>query len=155
AKVVLDLKTDVDSVRIDSQPLEKSAWGAPIVLDPGPHAFEFSAAGKKTETRSIVVQPGPSSQTVTVGPFGDEGRPAQPPAPTPVKQGGDGGGTRTVGFVVGGAGVVAVAVGAAFGLMAVSNKNDADASCQGRFACPRQGYDANNAAHTDATISTV
>jgi hypothetical protein len=64
-------------------------------------------------------------------------------------------GKRTAGYVVLGVGAAGVAIGAVFGLLALSKKSDADASCQGRFDCPRDGYDANNSAHTDATISTI
>ena len=160
SKVTLDLgATKLDAVRVDGKALDPSEWSAPIILEPGTHTLEVSAVGKKSETRSLVVGEGSSSQTVKIGPLVDDtpATPQAPPARPPPTEAppAPSAGKRTAGYVVLGVGAAGVAVGAVFGLLALSKKSDADASCQGRVDCPRDGYDANNAAHTDATISTI
>jgi hypothetical protein len=126
---------------------------APIVLDPGSHTIELVAAGRQTQTRSLVLREGQGTEKLKVGPVLGDAPPPRGLSPDPPTS--DDRGRRTLGFVVGGVGLAAVAAGATFGLLALSKKSDADASCQGRYDCPRDGYDANNAAHTDAAVSTI
>jgi serine/threonine-protein kinase len=59
-----------------------------------------------------------------------------------------------VGWVAGGVGVVGVGLGSFFGLRAISDKNDGNAHCSGKF-CDSQGLSDENTAHTYATLSTV
>jgi hypothetical protein len=155
SQVTLDWgSANADSVKVDGRLVDPSAARAALPLDPGSHSFEFLAPGKKPQTVAVTLAAGPSSQTGPVPTLADASservdKSSGPPPPSSTNTG------RTIGFAVGGAGIVALAVGAGFGVAAASKKSDADASCQGRYGCPREGYDANNAAHTDATISTI
>jgi hypothetical protein len=57
--------------------------------------------------------------------------------------------------VVGGAGVVALGVGAVFGLMAKSAYDDAESECPSHSGCSPSALDARDKADTRATISNV
>jgi hypothetical protein len=63
--------------------------------------------------------------------------------------------TRVLGFVVGGAGVVALGVGTVFGLQTLSEKGDASNHCNTSAVCDPTGYQSGQDAHRSATISTV
>ncbi|HET7541760.1 MAG TPA: hypothetical protein VFK05_17920 [Polyangiaceae bacterium] len=58
-------------------------------------------------------------------------------------------------WIVGGAGVVALGVGTVFGLKAISNADDSRADCPNGVCNSEQGQKDADAAHTQATISTV
>ncbi len=71
---------------------------------------------------------------------------------------------RTVGFVLGGVGIVGVGVGTYFGVVALGNKKDVDAHCGAAASealtstaipCDAQGFKAQKDAHTNGTISTI
>lgn len=61
---------------------------------------------------------------------------------------------RTLGFVLGGVGVVGVGVGSYFGVTAISKKNSGNAHCTGKL-CDSQGLSLESDAHTDGAVSTV
>jgi hypothetical protein len=61
---------------------------------------------------------------------------------------------RTVGFVLGGVGIVGLGVGTAFGIAAIGSKNTVSSHCTGKF-CDAQGLSADSSAHSQATLSTV
>jgi hypothetical protein len=58
------------------------------------------------------------------------------------------------GWIVGGVGVVALGVGAGFGMRAISLKSDADGQCPNHLCTP-QGTSSISDAKTAATISTI
>ena len=63
---------------------------------------------------------------------------------------------RTLGFVAGGVGVAGLAVGAIFGLQAMSARKDAEPDCSSDLArCNQKGLDAVDDAKGKALISTV
>ena len=77
-----------------------------------------------------------------------------PPVQSPPAEGAST--TRTVGVVVGGVGVAAVAVGAVFGLMTFSAKSDGDEHCPGDHTlCDDIGLDHHDRARSYATVSTI
>ena len=90
----------------------------------------------------------------------DLGPPAQ--AVTPEK---DGSGQRTIGMIVGGAGVAGLVVGGIFGGLAIGSKSTAKSSCgpEPAFSYPTKcdinkqpdTDSANKAAKTQSTISTI
>src|SRR5262249_27026398 len=87
---------------------------------------------------------------------------AAPPAPTvgppPGERPDNTGRTqRIVGIVVAGAGVVGVAVGATFGVQAISKNDEADTFCRKDkpTLCTQRGVDLAGQADTAATLSTI
>jgi hypothetical protein len=168
--------TDV-AVTVDGQPLAAKLDGRALSTDAGLHTFRFVGPGGAVAERKVLVKEGDKSQTVAVvlGAAAVPAAPAvaapavpppatgndavlalpaapaaaPPPAPPPASSGW-GGSWRTVGWVVGAAGVVGLGVGAAFGAKAISDKSAAH--CDASGACDAGPLsDAN----TSATISTV
>jgi hypothetical protein len=140
------------SVMMDGVPLAASLDGREIDVDPGPHTFVFQRAdGSKVETKAVAVERG-KGKVVAVA-FGQAAAPTPPaaptpapgtqappppvapaPAPAPAAPEASGGSTwKTVGWVLGGAGVVGLGVGTIFGVVAI-NDNSA-AHCNAANQC--------------------
>jgi hypothetical protein len=150
-------------VRRGDQLVDRAAWGMPLPVDPGAHEIHVVARGKQ-----------PWSKTVTVGKEGDLQAVVVPAledaevavAPTPVVAplperdrvadtgAEEGNPYRTVSYVIGGVGVVALGVGTYFGLQAMSKKSDSDAYCEGN-RCKPQGESLRNDAIDAAAWSTI
>jgi hypothetical protein len=139
--------------------IPEAAWGTPVPVDPGLQSIKAQAPGKKpwenrlnlgdAETRNVNVptlETDPNTRTAK--PEGD--KPA--PAPTDSREGT--GNRRTIGYVVGGAGVVLLAVGGYFGLRTLSKKSDSDAHCPGNV-CDAQGVSSSDDAHRAANVANV
>jgi hypothetical protein len=159
------------SVSVDGKPLAARLDGKAVSMDPGPHAFHFEAAGG-TADKQILVQEGTQNQPVIalIGapPAGTSSAAAAPLAPTsatpptpaaetPPAKSAEGSGQRTIGFVVGGAGIAGIAVGSILGLMASSAWNSAQNECGSPNKCPRPSQavsDQQNASGL-ATGSTI
>jgi hypothetical protein len=161
SKVVLKATpTDGLVIAMDGVPLNDASLGVALPFDPGPHAIEAKAPGKKVYTTNIVLAPGPSEQTVEIPALADDTPPpspvvAAPPPPQSVQPPPRSGKTqRTIGLVLGGVGVVGLGAGAFFGLRASSQAKDADAFCTGKF-CSAEGLSGHDDAHTSALISTI
>jgi hypothetical protein len=135
-------------VTIDGEALPPAALGAPRVVDPGMHLVKATAAGKiaweanvalvggdkkvvdipeltdATESPSVV-----SPTPITPAPAEAMASPAAAPAPNAtanVKDESLSGGPRTAGWIVGGAGLVALGIGAGFALRASSLDSQKD-----------------------------
>ena len=155
---------NVEDVRVDGQALGHAAWTTPLPLDPGTHVFVFGAPGKKAETRTIVLAAGPVVNRVDVPMLEDvpdhardhahDHAPVAAIDREPDAPGDTGSARRTIAFVTGGAGIVALGIGTYFGLETLAKKRDVDAHCTGRF-CDAQGLAADDAAHAAATASTI
>ncbi len=161
-------------VSIDDKPLARDQWGIPFAVDPGQHTVTVQAPGYKTLTVPTTVT-GTGEMRVDVSGLQKETAPPPaaaappPPAPTPAAQPAapsaeEGaaraeapaghGSSRMLAYVVGGAGIVALGVGAGFGADALSLRNQADAHCPGRL-CDGSGLSSISSAKTAATISTI
>ena len=134
-------------VKRDGVVLGEAAWGTPVPVDPGAHVVEASAPGKTTWTTTVEVRSAPSTTVVV-----------------PVLEGARGDATgsskpfftqSTIGLGIAGIGVVAVAVGAVFGLSAISTNDSAKSHCRNGNLCDRTGLDDLDAARGKATLSTV
>ncbi|AUX19898.1 hypothetical protein SOCEGT47_003520 [Sorangium cellulosum] len=149
-------------VRVDSLEIPAAALGTPIPIDPGTHEVEATAPGYSVWSTKAQVGDSADLKTIVVPkllpvPASDA---AAPPPPAPRQAdgaaGGGGSGLRTAGFVIGGAGVAAVGLGAVFGILAAgqaSGAEDDPALCPDR-RCSPLGRDEINAAKTKATVST-
>ena len=126
-------------------------------VDPGDHEIECAAPNKKRWSKRVHVE-AREEQAVAI-PLLEDATPvpgglSQPPPPQAERAPSGLGTRKTLALVAGGVGVVSMGVGAAFGLSALSNRNRANETC-GERGCDPQGLDANNSAHTSATLSTV
>jgi hypothetical protein len=165
------------AVEVDGTALGSSDWGRPVPVDPGHHEIAAHVGGRKPWTAMVVVGPERDAQTVRIGALaGDTPAPpssvaldAPPPAATappptspatdaaPAPDSAPAGGAwkRPTGWIVGGAGVVAIGVGSYFGVSAISKSNDAKSQCSPSLCTSSSAVSENNDARTAATISDV
>ncbi len=117
-----------------------------------------AATETKDPTPAKPTAPPPSDEAALLreGPSGTE------PSPPPKKSSGSTG--RTVGFVLGGVGLVGLGLGSYFGVVALGNKKEVDRHCVAAASdaltstaipCDAQGFKAQKDAHTNGTISTI
>jgi serine/threonine-protein kinase len=71
---------------------------------------------------------------------------------------------RTIGYVLGGVGLVGIGAGTYFGIVALGNKKDVDAHCaaaatesltSNAIGCDATGFQAQKDAHTNGNIATI
>ena len=142
-------------VRVDSAVLQTDAWGAAVPVDPGDHVITASVLGATRWQASAHVGPDHDAQTVVVPPLrtdaasGQPGSSAAPPPEAPPTAGRP----RTVGWIVGGAGVVLLGVGTYFGVRALGNHSDATRLCPSSPCANQQGWSDNNSAKTEAWVA--
>jgi hypothetical protein len=153
-------------VRRDTTVVSQPAWGVPVPVDPGDHIIEATAPDREPWTGHITVD-GNADQKVIAVPLLDKQAAATPPveqAPTlspvpPAETTSDHHAPfpmRTVGLVVGGAGIVSLALGSYFGASAISKSNDAKKRCTEPSACSDEGAVSENSdAKSDAVIADV
>lgn len=139
--------------------------GRAIVVGPGERTFVFTTPDGRRTTITAIVREGEKAQHVTAVFPRTEAPPPPPPPPAPPPPAenvappppvdspppeGRGRDLRTLGYAVGGAGVVGLVVGGIFGLVAINAKNEAQ--CNERNQCqPGPLSEARSA----ATVSTV
>ena len=138
----------------------EGAWGTAVPVDPevsltlaarAPGYKEWSTATsvKAAEQKSIVI---PKLEKLPRAPTEPK---RAPKSDVDQERHQNGKGTeRTVAYVLGGVGLVAVGVGSYFGLRAISKKGDAEKHCDGSL-CDPDGLDLNEQAKTAATVSNV
>jgi len=159
-------------LRRGGQLVESSLFGVAVPVDPGPYEIRASAPGHESWVQSIRIDKEGSETPVTVPalvPAGAE-PPVEPPpttAPPPLAPiepvpaapsdtaSDDGSAQRTIGLIVGGAGLVGVGIGAVFGLRAISKNDDAEALCSGSSCSDPEGVTLTDDAREAATISNI
>lgn len=154
---IVPSSNETASVAIDGNEITSPLDGRAIDVDPGEHEFVFTTADGRKVTQRVVVREGAKAQAITAtfertAPATTT-KPASPIRSEPVAPSSaprSPNMLRTVGFVTGGVGIGALALGAVFGLSAMSSKDDAQ--CQGDV-CSANGSLAD--ARSQATISTI
>jgi hypothetical protein len=148
------------TVTMDGRRLTDKLVGMPLQVDPGEHRFVFEAAGLPTTEKTIVVHEGERDrrERVVLGQSGPS--PVPPPsgrAVTPVPSSSEGSSQRTIALVVGGAGIVGLAVGSLLGLVSKSSYDHAlQTECGNNpSGCSPQGVTDGQSAHGQAAGSTV
>jgi len=134
-------------------------WGTDIPVDPGEHVVEASAPGRKPWRGRVSIGAPADRQSVLVPMLGEApaAQAGADKAGVSPAAGPEAGGSplRTVGIVVGAAGVVGLAVGTVFGLQAISKNNQSNSSgCVGN-ACPPDAKQQRLDARSAGNISTV
>ena len=123
------------TVKVDGQPLVNKLNGDAVPVNPGQHTFHFELADGTQLDQPVVVKEGEQNQSVAVV-LKRPGESSAPPAAGvgasaaagSTDHGVQSGGVpwKTVGWVVGGLGVVGLGVGTAFGVIAIGDKNSAN-----------------------------
>ncbi len=171
------------SVLRDGLPVEQEELGLAVPVDPGDHVVVVTAPGHATRTLRAHVGPESPSATVSIDAL-DDGPPSPsttppvpavgaPPAEGPPPSSGTapagselpseppasedrGGARRWIGIGVGAAGLVAVGVGAVFGLSAKSKLDSSnDGHCNAADYCYSEGLAMRKDAENAATLSTI
>jgi hypothetical protein len=151
----------------DGDPLPQAAWGTPLPVDAGRRVVRATAPGRKPHATQIDIEDGAKLE-VLIPPL----EPAEPAEPAEDVGAGapstddvsapraevarHGNARRTIGLAMGGVGIAGVAVGAVFGLRALSLRSDASQNCNAdRSVCTSEGAADLNRARTSANISTM
>jgi hypothetical protein len=161
-------------VRRDGVEVGAAVWGTPIPIDPGDHAIEASAPAKKTWSKTAKIGAAAEQAHVVVPSLQDEPAPsaagaavAPTPATTPVKASpppapstppaaqSEGSTQRTLGFVIGGMGIVGVAVGSVFGILAMGSESSSKNLCPTDACASAAAVQDDANARTQANVSTV
>jgi hypothetical protein len=149
----------------DGAEVRAALRGVPIPVDPGEHVVEVAKEDEVLFREKVVSEEGKLrtleldlAKIATRPSLGRrQGAPPKKPPPTapqPVESGTSG--QTIAGFVVGGAGIAATAVGFVFGGLALGRKNAADdpSNCTSQGACAQTGLDAISRAETFSHLST-
>ncbi len=174
--IVVPATSQVDGLEVkrDGIVVGASSYGVPIPVDPGPHVIDATAPGHKKWSNVIQVGAKKDQIAVTLPPLEVDPNAtagaaivATTPTPTPPPEQNQnqpsepvdksrGKTQRIVGIAVAGVGVVGVAVGSIFGLVAIGKKGDTSSNCNSDLSrCNSAGVDAMSSARSSATISTV
>jgi hypothetical protein len=148
------------SVTRDGQPLPAAAWETAVPMDPGEHVIEATATSKAAFRQVVTIEAKADQKVVEIPALEGAAGPAAPaavdftaPPPTEPKSQVP---WRTIGLVVGGAGIVGLGVGAVFGLHAKSLNDDStkhgDCDASG---CNPSGLQKNRDARSAGNVSTV
>ena len=167
-------------VKRDGELMGSATLGVDVPIDPGPHTVTARAPGKIAWTATVEIAAGAGSKTVTVpvlepfpGPAGAGPAPADPSNGVPGTEDdkvtrdeprslskeptGFRSSQRTIAVVAGGVGIVAIGIGAVFGLNAKSDldASNADNHCRPDNHCDRTGFDLRGSFKSEALISTI
>jgi len=150
------------SLRVDSLDLGPASFGLPLPVDPGDHTIVVAATGKREWTATVHASPDgavtrvevprladappPPSSVVTRGPVASS--PVAPSVPSSKR------GIRIAAIATGGAGVAALGIGTAFGILASQKLADSNRDgCNGN-ACAQPGFAERNDARSAGDVST-
>ena len=129
---------DLSSVKVtvDGDVLAERLEGTALSIDPGRHTFTFETPGQPKVTKEFVIFEAQKDRRETIG-FGspppEKPAVAGPATVVPARE--EGLGTqKTLALVTAGIGVVGIGIGAVFGVLAISKRNDAQAACPGDCA---------------------
>jgi len=148
------------SVSVDGRAIAERLTGTPIAVDPGMHKFSFQRAGEPPIERTLVVRAGEKNRQLAVrfgAPESEEPPPAQEPAATPAETEAPSSAPpakpktamRTVSYIVGGIGVLALGSWAYFGLTGKKDESALD------DRCPDCTQDEIDDVHTKYVIADI
>lgn len=131
--------------------------GLPVPLDPGENVIEAAAPGREPWHKKVTANDLGATLVIEVpnlrptAPLPPAVRPVSPGPRSELQSPPD---YRIPAAIVGGAGVVAIVVGAVFGVNAQSSYDGSLAHCSGNY-CTQAGIDARDHARDQAAVSTV
>jgi tetratricopeptide (TPR) repeat protein len=146
-------------VKRNGEVIDATLLGSRLPTDPGEYVVTAEAKGYLPYRTVVVVKPDGDQASLDLPPLAPEPpAPAEapplapPPAPVPPDTSATG---RTAGFVAGGVGVAALGIGAAFGVMALSNYAKADDACPTHVDCEPRTVDQRDRAASQAWVANV
>jgi len=147
----------------DGQELPLAALGEDLPVDPGTVEVVAEAPSFKQEKRSVVLREG-GKQEVSITLMPIETPSTAPPPPVtmspnsePARDRGvdSGSSRRTIGFVVGGVGIVGLGVAGWLGLQTMSKVSDSQQYCDASYRCKQPGVDLINDARGTQTAGFI
>lgn len=147
-------------LRYDDKPLTTAILDTDLPVDPGEHRLRATATGKTPAETRVKVETDSGIATVDLPPLVDApqaeppvGPMPPPPEPAPPPEGGRSW-QKPAALGLGAGALVALGVGAVFGLKASSQWSDAQKTCPAN-RCDDAGYKAWDDAKSSATLGTV
>ncbi len=149
------------TLHVDGKAVSLAVLSSDIPVDPGEHRVKATATDKIPAEAVVRIEPATPMTSVELPALQDAPkevvptpplaveRPPGDPAPPPERTW-----QKPVALVAGGVALVAVGVGAAFGLKAGSEWSDAKASCPGN-ACDGPGFTSWESSRSSARVSTI
>jgi hypothetical protein len=138
-------------VQRDGVELGSASLDTPLPVDPGSHSVTATAPGheprvfnvvlREAEAQAIEVQPGAQSSGNVVTEVTTDRAPSS--------------NQRTVGYVLGGVGLVGLAVGTVAGVMVLERKSTVDDNCNEAKRCNQEGFDAAESGRTLGVVTTA
>lgn len=166
-------------IKCDGRTIKEPSWGSALPLDPGEHRIEAAAPGHRTWKTTVQLEKAGETTATEVPALEPEQAAAAAPAPTPsapataapapapapkapepepaqaaVSPSGVGNTQKTLGLVIGGAGVVGFGVSAVLAFGAKSKFDDGMKYCNGDV-CKPDGVDLREKAYDQGTIATI
>lgn len=112
------------SVSVDGQPLVTKLDGRAVTMNAGPHTFHFEGADGASVDRQVLIKEGDKNQAVAVVLGSNADTMPLPRSVEPVDEGPKPSSSwKTVGWILGGVGVVGIGVGAVAGVVAIERKS--------------------------------
>jgi hypothetical protein len=153
-------------IRIDGNPIPRATWESAIPVDPGSVSVEASAPKRVPFNTRIDIVPGAQDSVVEIpllevaGDASNAGASRTGESAVLSRSAADAGSLgstqRTAGWILGGVGVVGLAVGSVLGLQAKHHKDDSLDYCpHDPNLCSPHGVDLRDQAKRDATGSTI
>ncbi len=141
-------------LRVNGTLVPSASWNGPMPIDPGGVRVEARAPGKKPWSARLDVPTGPATKTLEVPRLADApyvattAESSAPPASSAQK---------TIGYVVGAVGLVALAAGGFLGYRAYKLDKNSRGDCRADEpnACTPEGVDQREDAKAAAALSTV
>jgi serine/threonine-protein kinase len=158
-----DAGADISGVRlsIDGRPMDSAGTVTAVALDPGDHVFVFEIPGQAARIeKSFVLREGERQRRERVTVIRSPAPAASPrlagaPPMMVVDDSAPGRIERTIGLVIGGAGVAGLIVGGIFGLAAKSKWEEAQANCKPGCAPDAPAQQTKSEAQSAATLATI
>ena len=133
---------DGTTVTRDGVDLRSASVGVDLPVDPGEHSIVVSAPGRAARSYAVALAPGQrlALRAETGEPIAEAGRTGGPPRTA----------SRTAGWILGGIGVGALAVGTFLGVRALSERSASDSLCTMGVCRNQAGLDDYDAAKSAA-----
>lgn len=149
------------AIRRDGEDVGVAQWGVPVPVDPGTHAIEATAPGKRTWSTRVDATESARTVRAEIPVLEDASSTAAPGAGTadvePSQEASSRGrAQRTIALVVGGAGVVGIGIGTVFGIVAKSKLDQSnDGHCHDGNLCDATGVQLRSDSLSAALGSTI
>ena len=161
---VADTSTLALTIRANGLSVPRGSWNAPLPLDPGPVRIEVKAPHHRTWITTVELGQGPTLKKVAVpvlepepGSARDGSLPPGKGSAAATTSSSRGGTLRTVGYVLGGAGLLGLGAGGFLTVRTETTNDESRTHCRTNdaSACSQAGLNLRNDARTLGNAATV